>query len=189
MNFRIATIDDAAELSAIYSQYIHTAITFEYTLPSVKEFSQRVGSTLKEYPYPVCVESGKICGYACAHRIQAREAYQWGAELSIYLDAAVTSRGIGKKLYSLLIDLLKRQGVRTVYGCVATPNPRSEKLHERLGFRTIGVFRRAGFKAGSWHDVTWFEKSIARYDVPAALIPFPKIAPEEVQKIMASYEI
>lgn len=188
MEIRIATEDDAAEALAVYSRYIGTPITFEYELPSVGEFARRIRSTLAEYPYLVYTEAERVRGYAYAHRLAEREAYRWGAELSVYLDSGVTSRGIGGVLYGVLIDLLKQQGVRTVYGCVTSPNPRSERLHEKLGFRRIGTLRRAGFKCGAWHDVTWFEKEIAVYDVPPPeLIPFSRIAPEQIRGILGEY--
>ena len=188
MEIRIATEDDAAEALAVYSRYIGTPITFEYELPSVGEFARRFRSTLAEYPYLVYTEEERVRGYAYAHRLAEREAYRWGAELSVYLDSGVTSRGIGGVLYGALIGLLKLQGVRTVYGCVTTPNPRSERLHEKLGFRRIGTLRRAGFKCGAWHDVTWFEKEIAAYDVPPPeLIPFSRIAPEQIRGILGEY--
>ncbi|MEI3003879.1 MAG: N-acetyltransferase family protein [Victivallales bacterium] len=130
MEIRVATENDAAGALAVYAQHINTSVTFEYELPSIDEFSRRISDTLKTHPYLVCMESGKLCGYAYAHQLKEREAYQWSAELSIYLDSGITSRGMGRTLYALLIEILKHQGVRTVYGCVTIPNPRSEKLHE-----------------------------------------------------------
>lgn len=188
MEIRIATEDDAAETLAVYSQYIGTTITFEYDPPSVGEFARRIRDTVKDYPFLACVEAGRLCGYAYAHRLAERAAYRWGAELSVYLDSGVTSRGIGGTLYRALTDLLKLQGIRTVYGCVTFPNPRSERLHEKQRFRRIGTLRRAGFKCGAWHDVTWFEKEIAAYDVPPPEpVPFSRLAPEQIRGILAGY--
>ena len=187
MEIRVATKNDAAGALAVYAQYINTSVTFEYELPSIDEFSRRISVTLKTHPYLVCMESGKLCGYAYAHQLKEREAYQWSAELSIYLDSGITSRGMGRTLYALLIEILKHQGVRTVYGCVTIPNPRSEKLHESLGFRPLGIFRNAGFKNKEWHDTAWFEKNIAGCNVPPAkLIPFSRFAPETVNRIIKS---
>lgn len=100
-----------------------------------------------------------------------RAAYQWNAELSIYLDRCHTSRGIGKLLYCCLMDLLKLQGVKTVYGGVTLPNEKSERLHQALGFRQLGIYRNTGYKCGSWHDVAWFEKQIAPMDaLPSPIV-------------------
>ncbi|MBS1455113.1 MAG: N-acetyltransferase [Lentisphaeria bacterium] len=185
MKLRIATPNDAAAVLSIYSQYIHTPVTFEYELPPQEEFARRIGDTLKRYPYLVCADSGRLCGYAYAHRFGERAAYQWSAELSIYLDAGATARGIGRTLYSALIELLRRQGIRTVCGCVTTPNPRSEKLHAKLGFRKVGTFRRSGYKNGGWHDVTWFEREIISGEAPPREItPFPQLDPQTVAGIL-----
>lgn len=187
MEIRTATADDARGALAVYAQYIDTAITFEYRLPTVEEFAHRISDTLKNHPYLVWMESGRLCGYAYAHQLKEREAYQWSAELSIYLDSSMTSRGMGKTLYTLLIEILKRQGVRTVYGCVAIPNHASERLHEKLGFHRNGIFRNAGFKNKEWHDTAWFEKNIADCNAtPAKLIPFSRLAPETVSRIIKS---
>ncbi len=174
MMIRPATLDDAQNLLAIYAQYIETPITFEFELPSLREFTDRIAKTTKNYPYLVAEENERLCGYAYAGQVFSRAAYQWGAELSIYLDRGCIGRGLGTELYLRLIEILQNRGVRTVYGCVTTPNPASERLHETTGFRKIGIFRNAGFKNGSWHDVAWFEKQIGTYSVPNPLIPFEK---------------
>ena len=95
---RFAAPDDAAALLRIYAQYIETPITFEYTLPSEEEFAQRIRDIQAVYPYLVYIEDGEVLGYAYAHRFQERAAYQWGAELSVYLDRGCVSHGIGSQL-------------------------------------------------------------------------------------------
>ena len=109
----------------IYSQYIDTPITFEYALPTEAEFTERVKKISSVYPYLVCEVNGRIIGYAYAYRQKERMAYQWNAELSIYLGRPYTSQGIGKRLYCALIELLEKQGVKNVYGGVTLPNVKS----------------------------------------------------------------
>lgn len=192
MIIRIATPDDACEALAIYAQSIDTPVTFEYELPTPEEFARRIRSTLEHYPYLVCCdEAGTVRGYAYAGRFGERAAYQWGAELSIYLDVAAIARGYGSRLYAALIALLRLQGIRVVYGCVTMPNPRSERLHEKLGFCRCGLFRNAGFKCGAWRDVAWFEKEIAAWDgegTPPEPVPFSGISPETAAKTIARVE-
>ena len=171
MKIRFATVYDTNALLEIYNQYIDTTITFEYTLPTSQEFAKRITDISKDYPYLVCEDKGKIIGYAYAHRHMEREAYQWNAELSIYLDKNCTSKGLGRKLYTILMDILKLQGIKTVYGCVTSPNEKSERLHEAMGFRTIGIYSNAGYKCGKWQNVKWFEKEIAPYELePKSII-------------------
>ena len=188
MLIRPAEINDAEALLHIYSQYINTPITFEYELPSIPEFTERIRSTGAAYPYLVCEEEGRVLGYAYAHPRGERAAYQWNAELSVYLDASYTSRGLGKKLYHILIGILKLQGVRTVYGAVTLPNEKSEGLHASLGFKRLGTYHNTGYKSGAWHDVTWFEKQIAPYTPdPAPLLPIGSVSMEAIQAIIDEY--
>lgn len=185
MTIRLATVQDAPALLSIYGQYIDTTITFECALPTENEFAQRIMSISAEYPYLVCEDTGRIVGYAYAHRQKEREAYQWNAELSIYLDRSSTSKGIGKTLYITLIELLKVQGVKTVYGGVTVPNEKSERLHAGLGFRRLGTYRHTGYKCGDWQDVCWFEKAIASYDAqPSPVTPISRIPEEQIRTII-----
>ena len=133
MKLRFAAEKDCRSLLAIYAQYIDTAVTFECWLPSEEEFTGRIRAITSNYPYLVCEDQGRIAGYAYAHRQMEREAYQWNAELSIYLDRAYTARGIGRRLYGALMELLRLQGVKNVYGGVTLPNAGSEGLHRALG--------------------------------------------------------
>ena len=155
MKIRLATENDNIDLLKIYEQYIETPITFEYKLPTEEEFKARIKNITKEYPYIVCEEDNKIVGYA----------YGWDAELSIYIDKYYTSKGIGKKFYKILIEILKLQGIKNIYGCVTIPNEKSEKLHKSLGFKMSGVFANTGYKCGNWQDVAYFEKIVGEHDI------------------------
>ena len=185
MKIRFAEISDANSLLNIYSQYIETTITFEYALPTKAEFEKRIENIIETYPYLVCEEDGKIFGYAYAHKFMDRAAYQWDAELSIYLDKSHVSKGLGKKLSSVLIEILKEQGVRTVYSLITSPNIKSEKLHLSLGFKNVGMYHNTGFKNGGWHDVAIFEKKIGKNDNnPTPVISIKKIDFEIIEKII-----
>lgn len=185
---RFAQAADSTAILKIYASYIETPITFECSLPTEKAFSKRMADISAFYPALVCEEEGNIVGYAYAHRHMERQAYQWNAELSVYLDPSSTSKGLGKKLYSILIRILKLQGIRTVYGGVTVPNKKSEALHRTMGFSAVGTYHHAGFKNGTWHDVTWFEKAIAPYDsFPEPIVSIDKIPVQELRKIISSF--
>ena len=187
MGLRFAAEADSAALLGIYGQYLDTPVTFEYVLPTEAEFAARIRDIGGTYPYLVW-EDGRILGYAYAHRRAERPAYQWNAELSVYLDRDCLGRGLGRRLYGALEELLGLQGVRTVCGCVTVPNERSERLHEAQGFRRCGVWKDAGYKCGAWHDVAWFEKEIAPHGwEPAPLRPIGAIPPERAAEILRRY--
>lgn len=168
MTVRFAAEQDAPALLAIYARYIPTSVTFETETPSIADFAGRIRDISAMYPYLVLLEEGRPIGYAYAHRARERAAYDWYVELSVYLDPDHTGRGLGPRLYGLLMDLLAMQGIRTAMGCVTLPNPASEAMHTAMGFRLAGVSRKAGYKDGAWHDVGWYEKPLAPYDIPPA---------------------
>lgn len=186
MIIRFAEETDSRELLRIYGQYMDTPITFEYVLPSEEEFAGRIRSIRREgYPYLVCEEDGRAVGYAYAHRAFERAAYQWDAELSIYLDKGHTAAGLGGRLYRILMELLALQGVRTAYACVVSPNPKSERLHQRLGFERIGEFCNTGYKNGKWLDVVWFEKKIGVCGPePKLVMPVWELEEKKVREIL-----
>lgn len=185
MNIRFATEGDAPALLAVYGQYIDTPITFEYALPTEAEFARRIRDISAAYPYLVGEEAGRVVGYAYAHRQAERAAYQWNAELSVYLDGAHTGRGLGRRLYGALLELLRLQGIRTVYALVTVPNEKSEGLHRRMGFRHMGTQQNTGYKNGAWRDVAWFEKAIGPYgETPAPLLPIGQVPAEQAAAVL-----
>ena len=86
LEIRRAEPEDAAELLSIYAPYVEESwVTFECVPPTVEEFRRRMEEFSRHYPYLVCCRAGEILGYAYAHRHMEREAYQWNAELTVYV--------------------------------------------------------------------------------------------------------
>lgn len=185
--FRLAKKEDVEEILAVYAPYIlHTPITFEYTVPTLQEFSRRIEGISCDYPYFVCEMEGEIIGYAYASAYHERAAYQWDADLSIYLKQNITGKGIGRLMLDTLIALLKLQNIRNVYSCITHPNIPSEHLHETMGFRKCATFHHSGFKHGKWYDTLWYEKQIASTtgEQPEAFLPFHRVEQEAVRQIL-----
>ena len=87
INIRNANLEDAPRILEIYTYYVeNTVITFEYEVPSLEEFENRMRNTMKKYPYLVIERNGKIEGYSYAGSFVGRAAYDWACELTIYLD-------------------------------------------------------------------------------------------------------
>jgi len=165
----IREADHAAVLD-IYAPYItHSVVSFEYEVPSLETFSRRITDITAFYPWLVAVVDGRIAGYAYAGPHRARKAYGWSSEVSVYLDAAYHRRGIARKLYQVLFQILRLQGMINVYAGITLPNPASESLHAAMGFRDIGVYRNTGFKMDAWHDVKWMSLSIGVHTIPPAM--------------------
>lgn len=184
VKFRIATPEDAEELLKIYKPYVKdTAITFEYEVPSVDEFSKRIENTLKLYPYIVAVNENKILGYAYASAFHPRVAYSWSAETSIYLKKDCRGNGLGKKLYLLMEDILKKQNILNLNACIAYTLKEDSHLtnasvsfHKHLGYKLVGHFTKCGYKFNTWYDMVWMEKLIGLHQTETnPIIPFYQI--------------
>lgn len=185
---RMAVPEDAESILNIYGPYIeNTVITFEYERPVPEAFADRIREIVGFYPYLVYEEDGKIRGYAYAHRQMERAAYQWNAELSVYVDEEARGKGIGKALYGVILELLKRQNICNVYAGVTCPNERSESLHRHFGFELLGIYHNTGYKFGKWHDVMWFEKFLNKgEEKPRQVKSVHDLDKEEMAEILQS---
>jgi L-amino acid N-acyltransferase YncA len=162
---RLAAKTDAKEIIDIYTPSIlNAAISFETEVPSVEEMQKRIKTILQTYPWIVCSVDGKIGGYVYGSKYRDREAYQWSCECTAYIHEQFKGKGIGKKLYQLLFQLLKLQGFRTVYAVITLPNEPSTNLHEKCGFEKFAEYENVGYKFGNWHTVGWWKLRLNDYN-------------------------
>lgn len=170
---RSVSLNDAEALLNIYAYYVkNTAITFEYDVPTLEEFKQRITNTLKKYPYLVVVKEGMILGYAYAGVFKNRAAYDWSAEMTIYLKYDAVKCGLGRMLYEALETEMKKRGFLNLYACIGYPIEEDEYLtrnsaefHAHLGYQTVGEFHKCGYKFGRWYNMIWMEKLIGEHKV------------------------
>mgnify|MGYP003094793537 FL=1 len=171
ITIRTAILSDAQALLNIYSPYVeHTAITFEYDVPSVEEFASRIKNTLQKYPYLVAEKNGRLLGYAYASPFHERPAYDWAVETSIYVDQNIKHQGIGRRLHDALEDALRSQGILNMNACIAYPPEEDEYLdknsvefHTHMGYRLVGEFYKCGYKFHRWYNMVWMEKMIGNH--------------------------
>lgn len=181
LEIRTARVDDAEEILTIYRYYVqNTAISFEWETPTVEEFRARIANTLKKYPYLVALREGRIVGYAYAHPFVGRAAYDWSAELTIYLAPEMKKQGLGRALYEELEKKLAQMGILNLYACIGVPEEEDEYLsfnsadfHAHMGFSKCGTFSKCGYKFGRWYDMVWMEKIIGVHGPePGPIRPF-----------------
>lgn len=166
ITIRLASLDDAKALLDIYRYYVEeTAITFEYDVPTLEEFTGRMRSIMAFYPYLVAEEDGKILGYDYASKFHPRAAYAWSAEVTVYLDKAARGKGVGRQIYGKLEDYLTQMGILNLNACIASTDVEdayltngSEKFHRALGYQLVGKFHDSGYKFNRWYDMIWMEK-------------------------------
>lgn len=168
---------DAAGIAEVYAPFVRdTAITFDLTAPDAAEFSRRIGSVTRNYPWLVCADGETILGYAYADLFRARAAYRWVTETTVYVRAGAERQGIGRALYAALLDELTRQGFVAAIGCIALPNAASVAHHEEMGFVHTGTMPGIGHKFGAWHDVGFWQRNLAppSESPPEPLPPFAR---------------
>jgi phosphinothricin acetyltransferase len=177
MKIRTATVDDALGILNIYSPYIvNTSLTFESEVPSINNFSKRIGDYLQEWPWLVCEIDNQIAGYAYASRYRERVCYQWSVECSVYIHDQYMHKGIAQALYVGLMEILKIQGFRNVYAVINLPNPKSVSFHEQFGFSWFATYDHVGYKLGEWKNVGWWKLQLNNYDQhPDPLIAFSNL--------------
>ena len=158
---RIATEADVPAILEIYAPYVTgTTITFEYDIPTQAEFLARFQAITRDFPWLVWEEEGDILGYAYACRPFERTAYSWCAEPSIYVKPAAQGRGMGRKLYLALEEILKLQGYRILLALITGENTGSLAFHKQLGYDIAGELKDCGYKFDRWLGVFWMEKQL-----------------------------
>lgn len=165
---RDVSTDDAERLVQIYAPYVlETAVSFEYAVPTIDEFRERIEKITAKYPYLVCSKDGRIVGYAYAGAYSSREAYAWTVTTSIYVDRDCRRQGIGSLLYKELENRLKRQGIVNLLAGVAYCDPEDEylthdscKFHVREGYSEVAHMDTVGKKFDRWYDLVWMQKKI-----------------------------
>ncbi|MCQ2267076.1 MAG: N-acetyltransferase family protein [Bacteroidaceae bacterium] len=164
IHIRQAHKEDAAALSDIYAYYVlETAVSFEMEAPNETEFRERIAETMISYPYLVAEdETGRIVGYAYAHRFHPRAALAHCVESSVYLHHNHRGQGTGTLLMDALEAECRERGYLNMYASIATAEEEdpyvtdaSLRFHEARGYRLIGEFRRCGHKFGRWYNLVW----------------------------------
>ena len=174
---RIAENKDAEAVHDIYGYYVeNTIITFSTVNPSINDYSQKIETIEKMYPFLVAECDGKVIGFTYGSQLRAHDAYQWNVEATICLAPDTPRRcGIGSALYGKMLELLRGQGFKSVYGVIVESNEPSLMLHRSLGFHEAAHFAHMGYKHKTWHGIIWMQKDIGSFDSePATPTPFSK---------------
>jgi phosphinothricin acetyltransferase len=163
ITLRAAVAADLVALTDIYNYYVvNTAITFDlhpFTTEARRPWFEE-HSPAGRHRLLVAAEDGALVGYATTGRWRPKAAYETTVEASIYCRADAVGRGIGTRLYTGLFDALVSEDIHRIVAGVSLPNPGSIALHERLGFRPVGVFSGVGRKFDRYWDVAWFERPL-----------------------------
>jgi L-amino acid N-acyltransferase YncA len=174
---RFAEPADGAALAAIYAPAVtERSTSFEYVPPDAAEMARRAARVMERTPWLVLEEEGDVLGYAYAGPHSERAAYQWSVDVSAYVADRAHRRGVARRLYRALFELLLHQGYVNAYAGITLPNAASEAFHAALGFTPVGVYHEVGYKFGRWHDVIWLERPLRSRPVePAPPLPLSAV--------------
>jgi phosphinothricin acetyltransferase len=150
--------EDAQQICNIYNYYVkNTTITFEEEPVSSEEMEKRIAEITLSLPWIVYQEKDRINGYAYASKWKGRYAYRFSVESTVYIENNAIGRGIGTRLYEILLEELKDRKFHAVIGGIAIPNEKSQRLHEKFGFKKVAHFYEVGYKFNKWIDVEYWE--------------------------------
>lgn len=163
---RDAAEPDIPAIARIYAHHVVTGLaSFEDEPPSEAEMRSRRDEVLaRGLPWLVaCDRAGVVRGYAYAMLHRLRSAYRYTVEDSIYIAPELLRRGFGQALLALLIERCAAAGYRQIVAVIGdSANFASIGVHERLGFRRVGLLPAVGWKHGRWIDSVLMQRELGR---------------------------
>jgi phosphinothricin acetyltransferase len=156
---RLATPADAAAIAEIYNQGIEERIaTLEIALRSPGEVEATLVEKGDRHPTVIVEQAGQVVAWATAGPYRTRPAYAGVAEHSVYVARHARGIGAGRAALEALAREYEARGFWKLVSRIFPENTASLILHERAGFRTVGVYRRHGRLDGQWRDCVIVEK-------------------------------
>jgi phosphinothricin acetyltransferase len=159
---RTAERGDLARITEIYNYYVlNTPVTFDveaYTVERREPWFAQFGIAGR-HRLLVAEENGIVMGYAGTTHFRPKAGYETTVETTIYCAQEAVGKGIGRRLYAELFEMLKGEDIHRFVAGYALPNAATEALHRRFGFKVAGVFSENGRKFGKFWDVCWVERA------------------------------
>ncbi|PTM40454.1 GNAT family N-acetyltransferase [Bosea sp. 124] len=169
LTIRPAVPADIPAIAHIYGDAVlNGTASWEIAPPDEAELLRRFEAVLAGgYPYLAAERDGLLLGYAYAGAYRPRPAYRATVENSIYIAPEAQGAGVGRALLAALIDDCTARGFRQMIAVIGDGNGASvgsRCLHERAGFRLIGIAEKVGFKHGRWLDQVLMQKELSEGD-------------------------
>jgi L-amino acid N-acyltransferase YncA len=155
MEIQILMAGHADAVKKIHEEGIATGIaTFETNSPTWEEWDRG------HLPYArfVATDGETVLGWAALTPISSRCVYAGVAEVSVYISSAARGKGVGKALLQELVNDSEKHKLWTLQAGIISDNKASIGLHEKVGFRIVGVREKLGQYKNKWHDVVLMER-------------------------------
>ena len=164
---RGAREDDLPAIREIYARHVlHGVAAFEEQPPDLEEVRRRFRAVREMgLPWLTAEVEGAVRGYAYAAPYHQRPAYRHTVENSVYVERGFLRRGLGAALLDKLVASCAESGLRQMVAVIGdSANEASIKLHERAGFRLVGVLGSVGFKHGRWLNCVIMQRALGEGD-------------------------
>ncbi|CAN5513089.1 GNAT family N-acetyltransferase [soil metagenome] len=149
-----ATREDQQSILDIYNDAVlNTTATFDTDLRSYEKQLSWFANHKKNHPVIVAEKENKVVGWASLSPWSDRCAYDTTVEVSVYIHKDFRAQGIGGKLLEWVTLEGKKVGNHTVLSRITQGNESSIHIHEKYGYRHVGVMKEVGFKFGKFLDV------------------------------------
>ena len=161
VRIRPAERRDLPRLTEIYNYYVvNTPVTFDiepYTVERRETWFAQF-APIGRHRLLVAESDAGVVGYAGTTRFRPKAAYDTTAETTIYCAPEAAGKGLGKRLYAALFEALRGEDIHRFVAGYALPNAATAAIHQRFGFKVVGVFSENGLKFGKYWDVCWTER-------------------------------
>jgi len=156
---RLAAPGDAADIARIYNEGIEDRIaTFETAHRTAEQIAATLAAKGDRFPTVVLERDGRVIAWAGAGAYRDRPAYAGVAEHSVYVARAARGAGAGRVTLEALCEAYAARGFWKLLSRIFSENAASIALHERCGFRVVGVYRRHAQLDGRWRDCVIVER-------------------------------
>ena len=156
---RPARPEDAAAIAAIYNEGIaDRTATFETEPRTTAQIAALLADRGDRYPTVVVDRDGRVVAWAGAGPYRNRPAYSGVAEHAVYVARAARGTGAGRAALEALARTYAERGFWKIVSRIFPENTASLALHERCGFRVVGVYQRHGKLEGQWRDCVIVER-------------------------------
>ncbi len=161
MKIRLATLDDAEAIRAIYNpEVLESTVTFDLVPRSLEDQQAWIDAHSGTYPAIVAVEDDDVAGFGSLTAYKERPAYRTSVEDSVYVNRAFQGRGVGHLILNSLVGLAADHGFHAMFARIVGGHEASISLHRKNGFEIIGIEKEVGRKFGQWLDVAVMQRLV-----------------------------
>jgi phosphinothricin acetyltransferase len=161
MKIKNITALDYPEVLKIYNYFVvNTTINFEQKPITILELSNMVDNITKKYPFIILYENTKILGYAYLSAFNKKTSYDITADLAIYLNPEVKSKGYGSILLLEIEKLARKQNIKNIISIITEENNASLQFYQKNGFTKVGQLNKVGYKFNRYLSVYYYQKTL-----------------------------